>query len=70
MAQSQNINNVIHATYITYMYSEKVAASCLPQLGVKLLPDSNSWNVNGKPQNSEADAQEYQARWLLTDSLA
>ena len=41
------------------MYSEKVAASCLTQLGVKLLPDSNSWNVNGKPQNSEADAQEY-----------
>jgi len=40
------------------MYSEKVAASRLPQLDVKL-SDSNSWNVNGKPQNSEADAQEY-----------
>jgi len=45
----RKINNVIHATYITYMSSEKQAASGLPQLGVRFLADSNSWNVNGMP---------------------
>jgi len=37
------------------MSSEKEAALDLPQLGVRLLPDSSSWNV--KPQHCEADAQ-------------
>jgi len=36
---------------VTYMASEKEAALGLPQLGLRLLADSNSWNVNGKPQN-------------------
>jgi len=34
------------------MSSEKEAAL------LRLLADSNSWNMNGKPQNGEADAQE------------
>jgi len=41
------------------MYSEKEAALGLPQLGVMFLADSNSWNLNGKPQNCEPDAHEY-----------
>ena len=41
----------------------------MPQLGLRFLVDSNSWNVNEKPQNCEADAQEYWASWLLTMSL-
>jgi len=41
------------------MSSEKEAALGLPQLGDKLLADTNSGNVNGKPQNCEIDAQEY-----------
>jgi len=31
----------------------------IPQLGVRFLVDSNSWNVNEKPQNCEADAKEH-----------
>jgi len=31
------------------MSSEKEAALGLPQLGLKFLTDSNSWNVNGTP---------------------
>ena len=31
------------------MISEKEAALCLPQLDVRFLTDSNSWNVNGTP---------------------
>jgi len=30
----------------------------LPQLGLRFFAGSNRWNVNGKPQNCEADAQE------------
>jgi len=41
------------------MSSEKEAALGISQLGVRFLADSNSWNVNGKPQNCEPDAQEY-----------
>jgi len=48
----------MQATYITYVSSEKEPALDLPQLGLRFLVDSNSWNVNGKPQNCEADAQE------------
>jgi len=48
---------VTYATYITCMPSEKEVALSLPQLGVRFLADSNSWNVNGKLQNCEADAQ-------------
>jgi len=47
---------MIHATY---MYSEKEVALGLPQLCLRFLTDSNSWNVNGKPQYCEADAPEY-----------
>jgi len=42
-----------------YMSSEKEAALDLPQLGVRFLTDSNNWNVNGKSQNCEADAQQH-----------
>jgi len=52
---SYSINIVIHATYMTYVSSEKEAALGLPKLVLRLLADSNSWNVNGKPQNCEAD---------------
>jgi len=41
------------------MSSEKEAALRLPQLGLRFLADDNNWNVNGKPQNCDADAQEY-----------
>jgi len=47
---------MIHATY---MSSEKDAALGLPQLGLRLIADSSSWNVNGKLQNCKAHAQEY-----------
>jgi len=40
------------------MSSEMETALELPQLGLRFLANSNSWNVNGKPQNCEADAQE------------
>jgi len=39
--------------------SEKEAALGLPTLGLNFLVDSNSWNVNGKPHNCEAGAQEF-----------
>jgi len=48
------------------MSSEKEAALDLPQLGVRFLTDSNNWNVNGKSQNCEADAQQHWASWFLT----
>jgi len=57
---------MIHATHTTNKYSEKETASGLPQLGLRFLDDSNSWNINGKPQNSEADAMEYWESWFLT----
>ena len=41
---SHNVNNMIHATY---MSSQKESALGLPQLGLRYLSDSNSWNVNG-----------------------
>jgi len=44
---------------MSHMSSDEAASSDLPQLGVRFLADNNSWNVNGKPQNCEADAQEY-----------
>jgi len=31
----------------------------LPQLGLRILSESNSWSVNGKPQNFEKDAAQY-----------
>ena len=54
---SHNVNNMIHARYITHTSSEKEAALGLPQLGVMSLADSNSWNANGKRQNCEVDSQ-------------
>jgi len=51
---------------VPYTSLEKEAASGLPQQGLRFLADSNSWNVNGEPQNCEADAQEYWASSLLT----
>jgi len=39
------------------MSSEKEAALGLPQLDLRFLADSNSWNVNGKPHNCERDPQ-------------
>jgi len=53
------MNITIHAAYILYMSSEKEAAFGLPQLGLRFFSDSNSWNVNGKLQRFDADAQEY-----------
>ena len=50
-----NINNMINATYITCVCSEKEALLGLLQLGVRFLADSNSWN--GKLQNYEACSQ-------------
>jgi len=41
------------------MSSGKGANLGLPQLGLRILVDRKSWNVNGKPQNCKADAQEY-----------
>jgi len=43
----------------TYVFSEKEATSGLRQLGLKFLAGSNSYNVNGKTHNCEADAQEH-----------
>ena len=50
-----NINNMINATYITCVCSEKEALLGLLQLGVRFLAGSNSWN--GKLQNYEACSQ-------------
>ena len=47
---------MMHSTNIS---SEKEVALGLPQLGLKFLDDSKSWNVNRKPQNCEVDTQEY-----------
>ena len=44
------------------MSPQKEVASGLPQLGVRILADSNRWNV--RPQNCETDAQEYWASLL------
>jgi len=41
---------MIHATYKS---PEMEAALGLPQQGLRFLVDTNSWNVNGKPQNCE-----------------
>jgi len=38
------------------MSSEKEANLGLPQPGLRFLADGNSWNVNGKHQNCEADS--------------
>jgi len=55
---------MIHATYKS---PEKEAALGLPQLGVRFLADSNSWNVNGMLKSrTEADAEEYCDSWFLT----
>jgi len=35
------------------MFSEKVATLGLPQLGLRFLAGSYSWNLNEKPQNCE-----------------
>jgi len=47
---------MIHATY---MPGEGESALGLPQLCLRFLADGNSWNGNEKPENCEADAQEY-----------
>ena len=49
----------------SYMSLVKETALSLPQLGVRFLADSNSWNVIGKPQNCEVDAQYYRVSWPL-----
>jgi len=41
------------------MSSEKEATLGLPRLVLRFLADSNSWNMNGKPQNCVVHAQEY-----------
>jgi len=51
--------------HITYMFSKKEEGLGLRQLYLRFFADSNIWNVNWKPQNCEADAQEYWASWLL-----
>jgi len=40
-------------------FFSKGTASALLQLDLRFLDDSNSWNVNGKPQHCEEDVQEY-----------
>jgi len=40
---------MINATYIAYMSLYKDATLGLPQQGVRLLADSNTWNMNGTP---------------------
>jgi len=39
---------MVHTTSLS---SDRESVSDLPQLGVKFLVDSNSWNVNGESQN-------------------
>jgi len=56
--------------HITYMFSKKEEGLGLRQLYLRFFADSNIWNVNWKPQNCEADAQEYWASWLLMHSLS
>jgi len=51
------------------MSLEKERALGLPQLGVRLFADSNSWNVNGKSQNCEADTQSAEQE-LASDNVA
>jgi len=49
---------VKHAVCHKYVFRE--GSSFMPtQLGVRLRASSNSWNINGKPENCEADAQEH-----------
>jgi len=44
------------------MSSEKEAALSLLKLGMRLFADSNSWNVNGKLQDCEADQARLQVK--------
>jgi len=53
------LKTLVRPLNVIYMPSEKEAASGLPQLGLRFLADSNSWNVNGKPHNCETDPQDY-----------
>jgi len=53
-----------HISHLCLLRRKKLQV--LPQLGVRLLADSNTRNVNVKTQKCEADAQEYRASWLLT----
>jgi len=48
-----------HGIHITCMSSKRETALNLSQLDLGFIADNNSWNVNGKPQNCAADAQEY-----------
>jgi len=58
---------MIHATHITYMSSEKEAALGLPQLGLRLIADSNSWIVNATPNLKSVSlwggCSKYRASW-------
>jgi len=56
-AKFPRLKTLVMPLNITYMSSEKVAALDLPQLGLRFLADSNSWNVNGNPHNFETDPQ-------------
>jgi len=55
ISESQDVScwgaktNSTHTTYITFVFSEKEAALRLPQLDVRFLADSHSWNVSGTP---------------------
>jgi len=60
------LKTLITPLNVTYIFSEKETALGLPQLGLRFLADSNSWDMNGKSQNCETDPQEYWASWLLT----
>jgi len=44
---SDNIIRMVFVTRVTYLSSGKEAALGLPQQDVRLLTDSNNWNVNG-----------------------
>jgi len=52
------------------MHLENEAALGLPQVGLRLLVDSSSCNVNRKPQNCEGDALGNRYNWLLTSGVA
>jgi len=66
---SHNINSMIDATYIMYRFSEKETFFALPQLGVTILADSNSWNMNGTPNLKTMRQMLRVLRQLVSDNV-
>ena len=55
--------------HVSHIYAFRQVGLGLTQLCLGFLVESNSWIVNGKHENCEADAKEYWNIWFLTNVL-